>query len=478
MKPRSLHRSLLVVVSLLLILPPSAADLAALRGRLSSLVAHPGLRGAGVGVEVADLATGEVLFDYNALQPLTPASVMKLVSGATALEYLGPEHVFLTTAAAADPIGPDGALAGDLYLVGSGDPTVQTADLKALAAELRQAGLRRVSGNIMADAGCFADMGPGSGWDPRDEDYRYAAEIAGLALNWNALEVAVVPAKSVGRPAEIRTIPRTGYVGLENSTRTVSGSRRGIISADRRSGTNILKVSGTIGRWHAPVTCIRTVHEPDLYAACVFREALVAAGIAVEGQHARGRTPEQALVLAQHQSKPLRDIFVPMMKHSANLTAECLYRTASFAVEGQGSAFASARLACALLEAAGADTGPLVLADASGLSRRDRLTADCLVRLLRYMWLRGAYPDVFVDALPIAAVDGTLKKRMAGTRAANNLRAKTGTLTGVCSLAGYVVSADGELLCFAILMSGYQGGADRPRRIQDQMGVALAEFRR
>jgi len=477
MKTRSLHLSLLTTL-VLLPLSPSAADLAALHERLDSLVAHPGLRGGNVGVEVVSVDTGEALFAYNSGVPITPASVMKLISGATALESLGPDYVFVTSAAAASQMGADGVLAGDLFLIGSGDPTLQTADLKALAAELRQAGLRHVAGAVVADASCFSDVGPGSGWDPRDEDHRYAAEVCGLTLNWNCLDVVIVPARSSGQRAEIRTIPHTSYIEFENSVRTLPGAARGSVWVDRRTDTNVFQVGGAMGRRQGPITCTRTIHEPDLYAACVFREALAAAGISVEGPYQRGQAPVEAVVLAQHQSAPLRDIFTPMMEHSANLAAECLYRAASFALEGEGSAYVSSRLTFALLEAAGCDTTGLVLADASGLSRDDRLTADCLVKLLRYMWLQANYPDTFVDSLPIAAVDGTLEGRLARTPAASNLRAKTGTLTGVCSLTGYVVSAEGELLCFAILMSDYQGSAERPRRIQDQMAVALASFRR
>jgi D-alanyl-D-alanine carboxypeptidase/D-alanyl-D-alanine-endopeptidase (penicillin-binding protein 4) len=471
-------RRIVPVVFALALATHCGADVAALRQQLASLVAHPGLRGATVGVEVASVRSGDVLFASNHGRPVTPASTMKLVSGAVALESLGPDYVFLTRAVSAQALRADGVLAGDLTLVGAGDPTLQTADLKGLAKQLQAAGLRRVTGDILADDSLFGERGTHETWETDDLPYGYAAEISALSLNWNCIELVVVPNAQANRRAEVRTIPRTGYVEIESSVRTVSGSRTCGIGVTRGPQSNLFRVGGRIGRSHAPYSVRRTIHDPDLYAAQVFREALEAGGMAVEGTATRGLAPENAAVLAQHSSAPLCDIYVPMAKHSANLTAEGLFRAASAAVTGQGSAAASAELALMLLREAGADVAPLVIADGSGLSRRNALTADSLVCLLRHMWLASPVNQTFVEGLPIAGVDGTLEDRMEGTPAENNLRAKTGTLDGVCALAGYVVSQDGELLAFAILMSGYAGSADRPRRIQDQIGAALAAFHR
>jgi len=191
-----------------------------------------------------------------------------------------------------------------------------------------------------------------------------------------------------------------------------------------------------------------------------------------------GTLPPQAHVLASHRSRPLRRIFTPMMKYSANLTCEQLYRAASYVHDGLGTEAASEKLARALLEDAGADLSGLRLADASGLSKNNQLTADAITCLLRHMWLRSAHAGVFFDSLPIAGVDGTLKKRMVGTAAENNLRAKTGTMRGVSSLSGYVITRGGEPLCFAILMNGFTGDPTPVQQLQDRIGARLAELRR
>lgn len=469
---------LATVVPLLALHCTAAAGEPTLHRDLNALLASAAGAGATTAIEVVSVPTGEVLFAKNAHVPLIPASNMKLISGAVALECLGPDTVFTTTLCAADPINSDGTIAGPLVLAGTGDPTLQTAGLEDMVRQLSRLGVRRVAGDLVVDSECFAERGTGAGWLPADENRSYAAQICGLCVNWNCIEITVSPGDRAGAPALVRMEPQTTYVRLRTLASTVAEGRRTRLSVYRNSGQNSFVVRGEIALAREPVTVRRTVHEPDLYAGHLLREALQGAGVDVEGKVRRGRLPDEATVLAFHHSPPIRSIFRPMMKYSANLTSEQLYRVASYVREGRGSEERSERLARSLLEEAGADASSLRLADASGLSTDSRLTVHALTCLLRHMWLRSSYADVFFDALPVAGVDGTLRKRMVGTAAENNLRAKTGTLRGVSSLSGYVITPDGEPLCFAILMNGFKGSPSRVKQIQDRIGARLARVRR
>ena len=469
---------LAVFAQLLALHSPVRAAEPSLRRDLDAIVQSATALGATTAVEVVSVPTGEVLYSRNARVPLIPASNMKLISGAVALDCLEPETVFATTLSAAAPPDANGTIPGPIVLAGTGDPTLYTEDLIEIATQLRALGVRRVAGDLIVDSECIADRGMGEGWLLRDENRSFAAQISGICLNWNCVEIIVSPGYGPGAPALVDLDPVTAYVQIEVPATTVAPGQGTRLVIYRNTGGNKFVVKGTIALEHEPVTIRRTVHEPDLYVGQVLREVLPAVGVVVEGDVRRGRLPRDATVLAFHHSASIRRLFTAMMKYSANLTCEQLYRVASYIREGQGSEKASERMARSLLEAADAELSGLQFADASGLSRGNRLTARAITDLLRYMWLTSPHADLFFDSLPVAGVDGTLRKRMVGTAAENNLRGKTGTLRGASSLSGYVITRDGEPVCFAIIMNGFNGGATPIRRIQDRIGARLAEVRR
>jgi D-alanyl-D-alanine carboxypeptidase/D-alanyl-D-alanine-endopeptidase (penicillin-binding protein 4) len=455
-----------------------ADGVAEFRNGMASLATHSSLSRAGTGVAVISLRGNEFLYAYNEHVPLIPASNMKLIVGMVALCALGPDFRFQTTAQAVPSMWrPEtGTLEGSLFLVGSGDPTLCTADLKEMAAALRAGGLARVAGDIVADSSCFADRGFWRNWDDRHHGKGYAPEVCGLSLNWNSVEVVVAPAAKIGAPAIVRTTPQTAYVSVRTTAITAPGSQTASLSI--RMHGNEATVSGRLSKSHAAVTVRRLIHEPDLYAGQVFKEALEAYGIEVGGQVVLGQAPLAAVTLAAHESVPLADIITPMMKHSANLTAENVFRAASVPFDGRGSVPASAGLALQLFERAGASTAEIRIADGCGLSEQNRVSADALAKLLRCAWVDDYHPDVLLGSLPIAGVDGTLSHRLRESEGRNHICAKTGTLTGVSALSGYAASSDGDLLSFSVLMNGFHGGAGRARAIQDRMCSLLVALDR
>ena len=211
------------------------------------------------------------------------------------------------------------------------------------------------------------------------------------------------------------------------------------------------------------------VDSPLLLAATLLRQALVKHGIAVDGGAALGQTPADAVVLTSHSSLPLSEYIVRMNKPSDNLLAETLVRL----LDPRGTVQAGRAKEMPLFQSLGVDTRPIALEDGCGVSRRDYVTARSISQLLVGMHRRKDWP-LYYQSLPIAGVDGTLRSRMAGTAAANNVHAKTGTLSQVRALSGYVTGRSGQLYVFSLLMNNFPGTARSAGAVQDQFVEWLA----
>jgi D-alanyl-D-alanine carboxypeptidase/D-alanyl-D-alanine-endopeptidase (penicillin-binding protein 4) len=450
---------------------------------LDALLHDPSLRGGNVGLVVREADSGNLLYNSQSDRRGQPASNMKLVTSATAMDVLGPDHRFttsvLTTGRTRGPI-----LAGDLYLRGTGDPTMLATDYDALAAKVAAGGIRIVQGKLIADDTWFDANRLGLGWAWDDEPYYYNAQISALTASPNTdydagtVIVSVAPG-AAGKPAVVTTDPPTSYVKIENTAVTGQPGSASTVSVERQHGTNVVKVSGSLPAGAAADREWTTVWEPTGLAASLFRDALGRHGVRVLGQTQAGvATPAGARSLAEHQSMPLSQLLVPFLKLSNNMHAEILVKTVGRTVSGTGSWDAGLAAVGQRLKALGIDPATLYLADGSGLSRMDQISPDQLIALLRAVRAKPWFRTWF-DALPIAGVSdrmvgGTLRSRMAGTAAAGNVHAKTGTLTGVSALSGYVTSADGRQLVFSMMTNDVLGSA---KRIEDGVAVRLAQYR-
>ncbi|MEV1286908.1 D-alanyl-D-alanine carboxypeptidase/D-alanyl-D-alanine-endopeptidase [Micromonospora sp. NPDC049679] len=454
-----------------------------LNATIDAILADGRLAGAQAGVVVVDAATGDPLYDRNGDRRLLPASNTKLLTSAAALELLGPDHRFSTDVrTAGDRRGP--VLHGDLYLRGTGDPTMLAADYDALAAKVAAAGVRVVQGDLVADDTWFDDQRLGLEWAWDDESYYYAAQVSALTVapdtDYDAGNVIVTvgPGGSPGAKPVVTLSPPTGYVTIDNRASTSAGGG-GTISMERRHGTNTIVVTGQLAVGASATSDWMTVDEPTGYAADVFRRALAAHGVRVLGATTLGRaTPAPAKTVAAHESMTLAELMVPFLKLSNNGHAEVLTKAIGRQVSGAGTWSAGLAAISGYVRSAGMDTATLRQADGSGLSRRNMIPpaelADLLVAVRAEPWFRNWY-----DALPVAGnpdrfVGGTLRSRMRNTPAANNVHAKTGSLTAVSGLSGYVTDADGRPLAFSIVLNNYI--ASSVTSIQDQIAIALASY--
>ncbi len=447
---------------------------------LDAILADGRLEGATVGAVVRDARTGAVRYSRGATAQVMPASNMKLYTSGAALSLLGPGYRFRTGVYARGVSGS--TVRGDLYLRGTGDPTTRAADYDRLAAQVAARGVRRVEGDLVADDTWFDAVRTPSHWDPTDLQYYYAAQTSALTVAPNAdfdagsVEVSVRPGGAEGDPVEAGLSPATRTVKIDNRAVTGAPGSPSTLAVNRAVGSDTIVVSGSYPAGAAPYTTLRTVDNPTLYAADVFRSALQAHGVEVEGVTERGRTPRGAAALAVRSSMPLSRLMVPFLKLSNNMVAETLVKAIGREKAGMGSWEAGLPVIERYAGRQGVPTGRLEMADGSGLSRENRTTAQDVSTILKKAQSAPWFP-AWYRALPVAGdpdrlEGGTLRSRMQGTPAAGNVHAKTGTLTGASALSGYVTDPSGRRLVFSVVLNGYQGAA--PKDIEDRIAVRLA----
>ncbi|HEY0025791.1 MAG TPA: D-alanyl-D-alanine carboxypeptidase/D-alanyl-D-alanine-endopeptidase [Longimicrobium sp.] len=412
------------------------------------------------GVLVKSLRTGETVYARNAGRMFVPASNMKIVTAAAALEALGPEYRYRTRVAAAGPVS-GGVLRGDLVVLGAGDPSISEHMMgdvrtvfRAWADSLRAHGVTRVTGSVLGNDDVFDDVPYGRGWAWDDMDAPYSAEVGGLMMNEGFVTVRAEPAG--GQTARVTVRPAAqGWVDVAGTVAVGAADSPATFGVVRADG-GALTVSGSIPADTAFVEEAIAIRNNTAFFAAALRQALVEAGIRVDGgaydaDQREGAAPTHT-VLFTHTSPPMAEILAAFMKPSQNQIGEVLLKTLGAELRGTGSARAGVAVVDSLARAWGMPPRLLAQADGSGLSRYNLVAPAFLVTLLERE-SRSPHAQIFTASLPVAGRDGTLSSRMRGTPAEGNLRAKTGTLSGVRALSGYVTTAAGEPMVFSILMN-------------------------
>lgn len=411
-----------------------------------------------------------------------PASVAKLVTLATAVEAVGWDYRFETTLLTTAPV-IDGTLHGDLLIVGSGDPSIggrEGEDLSILVDALKRKGVARIDGRVVGDDDAFEDPRPGLAWGWDDLGYPTGALFGALNLNENRMAVTIEPGPAEGLPAVLRVEPRVTSRPLVNRTTTGPAGSKGLLWPEQRPGEPFLTIAGSIAADAEPASLSVSVGNPTVWFASMLRARLLESHIDVTGDAFDGDdvTPppkDSSSVLYELHSRRLAELARPLFKNSVNLYGEAIFRlNATRVPHTNDAAIDGTRLR---LDAWGVPRDSYQLVDGSGLSRRNAIAPQALVTVLQRMYdPSGASP--WMAALPIAAEDGTLEERMKGTAAAGNLRAKTGTMTNIRSLAGYVSTQDGEMLAFAIIVNNFDGSGGQAVAAIDTIAVRLASFSR
>jgi D-alanyl-D-alanine carboxypeptidase/D-alanyl-D-alanine-endopeptidase (penicillin-binding protein 4) len=459
-----------------------------LRRELRSLFTAPDVSHVQWGVNFYSLRNAETLYSLNAAQFMVPASNQKLLTAAVAAERLGWDFSFTTRVFATGPLDDDGTILGDVVIIGNGDPTINPrhpARWRAFddwAAALRARGVKIINGSLVGDDSAFAEPGWGTGWAWDNLQYGYGAPVSALQYNENQVEVTIGPGMSAGARAIISTSPLGSGLVIDHAVTTTAGGETSIDIA-RIPGTRALRVHGQIAAGAIPVTVTASVENPTRFYLAALREALGRHGIFVAGGIADVddlRTPPVlagATELFVDKSPPLSEIIDVMLKWSRNIYAETLLlATAAPGVPAIGtSALGQLR---ETLRAWGILPAYYLPRDGSGLSRYNYVTADVLTWLLTYLWRDPRHAELFQSTLPVAGVSGSLAARMKGTEAEARVRAKTGTLSNVRSLAGYATTVDGETIAFAMMANNFQVPTADIDALMERALTRVVRFRR
>jgi serine-type D-Ala-D-Ala carboxypeptidase/endopeptidase (penicillin-binding protein 4) len=470
-----------------------------LASRIDHLIDESELASARWGVSVISMSDGTIIYQRNADKLFTPASNMKIYTTGVALDLLGADYRWRTSAYAS--AGPDanGRIQGDLILYGRGAPDLVSyhkddnrGSLTQLADELYERGVRRVSGNVIGDESYFRGNSLGDGWQWTDIQWYFGAEASALSVNGNEIDVNVVPSTKAEDPPTVKVSDNESYVTVENRMITGKDGIRPTVGMHRGLSDNHIQVWGEFTPGSKGFGARLSVHNPALWTARMFFDLLKSRGIAIEGQ-AQSRDsrvpqsqrfdPTQAVELAFVTSQPLSEIAKKTNKESNNLNAELILRTlgrerGEIAAlpeaigRERGDEEAGLAVIRVWLGRVGIATNRLALHDGSGLSRLDLVTPESAARLL-FALSRTASGQTFRKSLPISGRDGTLAGRL--KTLVDRVSAKTGSLTYDNSLSGYLTTSRGEQLVFSIMCNDQTGRSDSSRLI-DQIAALLASF--
>lgn len=484
-------------------------NLAELKVRINELLDQPKFAAARIGILITT-SDGKAIYERDADKSFVPASNLKLYTSAATLDAFGPDYKIKTSVYATKPIR-GGILRGDLILYGRGDPNISTrfdpenpkpysgikpADhitaIEILADKIKESGIKTIIGNIVGDESFFAGDAFGPSWEWDDLQFYYGAEISALTVNDNSVTFKVTPTTEA-KPPQITVQPLNKYLKIvNNSLTTKNGETR--IGVYRPLNSNTVVFFGTIPRNALPLEVDIAVHNPAAFAADLLAEALERRGVKISARVKSLNAIErlslpfdhsQLTEIASIESKPISELLKVVNKPSQNLHTELMLRLLGIRHPDSGKldeygypksmATLGNQVRNAFLQKAGISLTSLRLLDGSGLARQNLITPRSTVTLLQFM-SRQPYFNTYKETLTIAGIDGTLEGRMLNTSAADNFRGKTGTLSNVNSLSGYVTTKNGQSIILSMMSNNYTGPGREVTSVYDQICVMLSEI--
>jgi len=433
-----------------------------------------------IAIAVYNLTEEKSLFQHNNKLLLHPGSNMKLLTSAAAIEHLDPAFNFTTSLYHSGVIEGD-TLYGDIYIVGGLDPDFSTDDLDSLVQIVKSLRIKVITDNIYADLSIKDSIYWGNGWMWDDEPDPGAPHLSALNINDNSIEI-FVEGTTVDSQANIILTPETEYVVVDNQSITVPSTVPNDFEIDRdwlnRKNTIIVEGKVRIGEIidSSDHTEKLNLLEPEKYFLTLFKEKLNEEGIYVQGKLGLQKLASNAVYLSSI-NRSIDSVIVNVNKDSDNLSAEMiLYALALNDSGAPAIAENGIETIKRLVDSIGLDPDDYSFADGSGVSRYSLVSAELLLELLKYMYRQ---PDFYryYNSLSIAGLDGTLEKRMIDSDAEGRVYAKTGTLAGVSTLAGYVITLDANLIAFSILMQNFVEKTRVARKIQDDICNILVNYK-
>lgn len=433
-------------------------------------IEHDFLNGAFVGILVKDIEADEIVYALNDNLRFTTASILKLFTSAAAVELLGPDYKFETSFYINGDIDKKGKLAGDLIIVGGGDPLISgrfrdsvTEVLEFWADSLLQRGIKTIEGDIVVDNSFFESDELGPGWSYDYLTYWYACPISPLSFNDNCVDFRVYPAADIGGKCRLEFDPRTDYIKVINNTITLLAGLDNTFDFLRHPETNIVEFFGgiAIDDENGELDYV-SVHKPHLYCVNIFKDIIIKKGIKFKGQlieigikNIENKWTYNYLdKLFTWQSEPMSAIIKVINKNSQNFFAEQTLKTIGAELAGVGSFDMSTRIVTDWIESIGITAGDVHYYDGSGLTHMNLATPASIIHLLRYMYNSQNF-DVYYESLAIPGIDRSVRSRMKNYPMAEQMRTKTGSIANTRTFAGYLTTKTGKLLAFSIMVNNY-----------------------
>jgi D-alanyl-D-alanine carboxypeptidase/D-alanyl-D-alanine-endopeptidase (penicillin-binding protein 4) len=453
---------------------------------ITNFLSQPTLANASIGIFAIDLNSGETLLEYNPNLSLVPASSLKIVSSAATLETFGPDYRFKTILAYSGKISEAKTLDGDLVILGGGDPAFLSPlfndhykkVLNDMVQEIKNSGIRWVNGNIIGDGSYFGQPQIADTWIWEDIGNYYGSPAYGLNIYDNTYTISF-ETKSAGSPAKIISItPPLPGIEFENFVTAANNSRdNAYIFGSYLSDKRIIK--GTIPQNRKAFAIKGSMPDPALLAANQLLSELKKNGVGVNGA-AKSNYIEQKknnfLTLLEIDSPPLSEIIFQLNMKSINLYAENLLLHLATTYTENCTVDAGCNALSEFWKSAGMEMSGLHIEDGSGLSRANSITAEQLVHVLQFMKTNSKNSESFIRSLPVAGESGSLKSFGKGTILEGNLKAKSGYMSRVMNYTGYLTTASGRELAFAVMVNNYNCSNTEMRDMLKEFFLSVYEM--
>lgn len=500
---------------------PTTQTLSDLQSRIAGRLSLPEVRRGQIGLKIASLNSGKVIFEQNGEKYLMPASNMKNFTIAAAMEKLTPDFRFVTSVYSNSQPDTSGTIKGDLRIYGRGDISISTAfnngdyykGIDNLADKIVGAGVKRVEGDLVGDESYFRGSPIPGSWEYDDLQWYYGAEISALPINDNAVDLSINPG-TAGYPCSIKLLPVNPVLRVNNKCVTTAAGTTRTLDVNKKPNENVVDVTGNLPAGDKGFSGSLAVSHPAELFLALLKQRLQERGVPITGQvHTIGflattsgparqasvssdistaLAPSPSLVpieIARLESPPFSSIAAHTMKPSQNMYTETILWTLGEKSREELTAMASSTgkppsgnsdvLGLAVTKAFRTQIGipddAVVQYDGCGLSRHDLITPSAVVQLYTYMARQSRFSQAWRDALTIAGVDGTLRNRFKGTAGAGNVRGKTGTIDQVSALSGYLTTAGGDPIVFSVVVNGVPDGPTRTKLI-DEIILSVVNF--
>ncbi len=465
----------------------SAQNITRLQDELKKISTDSSLAHALVGFSLRS-SDGKTLLQQNAEKSLPPASNLKVVTTATALQVLGEDFRFKTTLEYDGTIDKTGVMDGNIIIRGGGDPTLgvgraegtQTLnELMALwSTKIKEAGIRKINGSVIAVTGIFEQNPIPDYWVWTDIGNYYGAGVFGLNINENIYKLVFKPGLKIGDSAVIlRTepaIPNLQFINEVTTAAKGTGDNSYIYGVPYSYSRY---VSGTIPAGSDEFVVKGSMPDPAFFSAYALTQKLTQDGVEISkaAGAVTGNYKNNLKVIYELTSPTLKEVAVHTNQSSINLYAECQLKMLGYQVKGEGSTKAGIDVVKEYWKAKGMDLSGFFIYDGSGLSDANAVTPNQFTHLLSLMTKEKPF-KAFYNSFPVAGVNGTVARLCKGSKAENNVRAKSGTINKVTCYCGYVTTSKGELLCFSMMVNNYEGKAGQVTKKLERLMVLMAEL--